>query len=102
MAKQPTGNRRVAFTLPSAFLADLSYVSLRLGIPKSDIVAGFLAEPLSAMRSVLFQFPDPLDRLGDDERAALFAQFSGLVGAAVQDGQEVHEELQRVGEAARA
>lgn len=92
MAKQPE-NRRVAFTLPSALLADLSYVSLRFGVAKSDIVAGFLAEPLASMRSVLFQFPDPLDRLGEDERAALFSRFSELVGAAVEDGQEVHAEL---------
>lgn len=90
---KPTPSRRAAFTLPDAFLADLSYVSLRLGIGKSDIVAGFLSEPLAAMRAVLFQFPDPLDRLGDDERAALFAQFSGLVGAAMNDAQQVKAEL---------
>lgn len=86
-------SRRAAFTLPDAFLADLSYVSLRLGVGKSEIVSGFLTEPLAAMRSVLFQYPDPLDRLGDEERAALFAQFSGLVGAAVDDAHEIQAEL---------
>lgn len=87
---------RVAFTLPSSMAADLSYVALRFGSTKSDLVAGLLAEPLKAMREILFSTPEPLSALSPEQKAALFEGYAGMVDAAVEEGQEVSRHLRGV------
>jgi hypothetical protein len=79
------GSQRVALTLPSNLVASLSYVALRMGVSKSDLVASLLAQPVDAMRAALFAFPDPLDRLGSGDKAQLFATLRGLIATAVTE-----------------
>jgi hypothetical protein len=52
-----------------------------MGASKSDLVASLLAGPLESMRAVLFAFPDPLDRLSEDDKA----KFAQMLGQAISE-----------------
>jgi hypothetical protein len=78
-----TRNRRIALTLPAPLLASLSYVALRMGTNKSDLVATLLSQPVEAMRAALFAFPDPLDRLSEEDKEQLKVALRGMVEAGV-------------------
>ena len=85
--------KRVAFTLPKPVLADLGYVSLRLGQNKSVLLASLLGEPLAHLRSVLFSVPGRLDQLSPEESAHLMASLSGSLDAAVSQASDLRDHL---------
>lgn len=53
MSKMP----RVSFTLPPQVVKDLAFVSEKLGVSRSAILADILGEPLADLRSLLEQVP---------------------------------------------
>lgn len=55
---------RSSFTLPPAFLADLDYVSGRLGVSRSALLAGICSEPLADVRGMLEDIPELQDVTG--------------------------------------
>jgi len=48
---------KISITIPPALLADLDYVSGRLGVSRSALIAEVLPEALGLMRSMLEQVP---------------------------------------------
>lgn len=88
---------RVAFTLPSDLAKSLSYVSLRLGVTKSDLVSNLLSEPIEQMRAVLFQVPVPLDTLTAEERAAVMSGYADMLDAAAAGAGGLADELRGSG-----
>lgn len=86
--------RRVAFTLPSSTVADLSYVALRLGVNKSALLNNLVSETVADLRGVLFAFPDPLDRLDDRAKEELAGLLGGLAGRAQADAEALSDALQ--------
>jgi hypothetical protein len=85
----------VAFTLPESTIAALSYVSLRLGVNKSHLVAAFLDDPLSQLKALLFTFPDPLDRLSESDKASLQVQLESMLRSAAAPALTIADELHR-------
>ncbi len=53
MSKMP----RVSFTLPAQIVNDLAFISERVGVSRSSILADILGEPLADLRSLLEQVP---------------------------------------------
>lgn len=49
---------RMSFTLPPPVRADLDYLSDRMGVTKSALVAELLGGPLSDLRSLMEMVPD--------------------------------------------
>lgn len=82
----PHQTRRLAFTVPAPLSMDLSYVALRLGVSKSDLVVSLIADPLAKMRSVLFRVPEPLDVLTPEDRDAVLASVASMLADAVAEG----------------
>jgi hypothetical protein len=48
---------KIAMSLPPAIVADLDYLSSRLGFSRSALAAELLAEPLTEMRTVIALIP---------------------------------------------
>lgn len=48
---------RVSFTLPPSLVSDLSFVSERVGVSRSAIVADVLGQPLADLRKLLEAVP---------------------------------------------
>lgn len=48
---------KISITVPPELLADIDYVSGRLGVSRSALVSQLMAEPLQLMRGMLEQVP---------------------------------------------
>lgn len=77
---------RVTFTLPPSLVADLAFVSERVGVSRSAIVSDVLGQPLADLRRLLEAFPpspSPADvlRLRGDSEALIEARLSELRAA---------------------
>lgn len=95
MAKQPNSQtRRIAITLPVDVAATLSYVALRLGATKSDLLAGLIGEPLEQMRAALFRVPEPLDTLTPDQKEVLWSGYADMLERAMRDAETASAALQ--------
>lgn len=77
---------RVTFTLPPSLVADLTFVSERVGVSRSAIVSDVLGQPLADLRQLLGAVPpsptaaDVL-RLRGDSEALIEARLSELRAA---------------------
>lgn len=84
---------RLALTLSPTTRRDLSYVALRLGANKSQLVDGLLSGPLASLREVLFSVPNPLDQMSADERSALLSRLASTVDSSIKDAVALREGL---------
>jgi hypothetical protein len=89
-----TAKKRVPISFDQRTAATLSYVALRLGTTKSRLVESFLAEPLEQLRALLFEFPDPLDQLSEEDKAALAARLSKSLQVEAGDALLMASEIQ--------
>ena len=91
--RAPIGTRRVQFTFPAEVAATLGYVALRLGANKSDLLVSLVAEPLEQMRAALFQVPNSLADLTDEEKETLWSGYRAMLDKAIRDAQGVESGL---------
>lgn len=74
---------RTSFTLPPQLLADLAYISARIGVSRSALLADLSAEPIADLRKLLESVPPsptPADvlRLRGESEALVNARLANL------------------------
>lgn len=74
---------RTSFTLPPQLLADLAYISARVGVSRSALLADLSAEPIADLRRLLEAVPPsptPADvlRLRGESEALVNARLANL------------------------
>lgn len=74
---------RTSFTLPPEMVRDLAYISGRIGVSRSALLADLSAEPISDLRKLLESIPPsptPADvlRLRGDSEALIISRLANL------------------------
>lgn len=75
---------RVSFSIPDETLDDLGYVSKRLGISRSSLVASMLEGSVPKMRSILEMIPVDATALTDGESKRMRGMSADIIKDQIQ------------------
>lgn len=81
---------RVSMTLPPSLVADLDFVSARVKVPRSALMADLLVQPIHDLRELVESIP-PNPSMDDLERAR--GRTAGLIDARLAEFKALEHDL---------